>query len=299
MAGLDVSQLRALHALLTERSVSGAAARLGRSQPTLSNSLARLRRHFGNELLSRSGNHYVLTPFAQQLLILTDAAVAAVDRVFAAEADFEPRNTTREYTVVSSDHGISVVGGPLVTRILQHAPEARLRFVPVTPAVIGREADFYRTVDGVFMPDGYLGLPRRLEIYEDRWVCVVASDNPRVAEHLTMQDLNELPWVTAFLDPFGKVPPWRQMELLGVVPRVCAAAGSFLAIPRLLKGTAAIALLQSRVADIAAAGPEFRILECPFDPVPLVESFWWHPVHDDDPAHQWLRRQLAELSQEL
>ncbi|SLI87042.1 Uncharacterised protein [Mycobacteroides abscessus subsp. abscessus] len=67
------------------------------------------------------------------------------------------------------------------------------------------------------------------------------------------------------------------MELLGVVPRVCAVTESFLALPQLIRGTEAIALLQERVAKLVASGPDFRVLDCPFDAVPLVEAFWWHP----------------------
>ena len=66
--GLDLNLLISLDALLQERSVSRAAQRLGLSQPTLSAALARLRRHFGDELLARSGNSYALTPLAERLL---------------------------------------------------------------------------------------------------------------------------------------------------------------------------------------------------------------------------------------
>lgn len=295
LSGLDLPQLHALHALLTERSVTGAAARLGRSQPTLSSSLARLRRHFGDELLTRSGNHYVLTRFAEQLHPLTTVAVAAVERVFGAEAQFDPGRTRREFTIVSSDHGISVVGGPLVARVSREAPGARIRFIPVTPEAISRKEEFYHTVDGVLMPHGYLDLPHSIDLYTDRWVCVVSADNSRVGERLSMTDLQELPWVATFSDPLGRAPAWRQMELLGVSPRVCAVAESFLAMPQLLRRSDAIALLQERVAGLVAAGPQFRILECPFEAVPLVEAFWWHPLHDDDPGHAWLRRCLGEL----
>ncbi|GAA5044700.1 DNA-binding transcriptional LysR family regulator [Thermocatellispora tengchongensis] len=296
LSGLDLPQLHALHALLTERSVTGAAARLGRSQPTLSSSLARLRRHFGDELLTRSGNHYALTRFAEQLRPLTTVAVAAVERVFGAEAEFDPAQTRREFTVVSSDHGISVVGGPLVARVAREAPGARIRFIPVTPESISRKEEFYHTVDGVFMPHGYLDLPRNIDLYTDRWVCVVAAGNSRVGERLTMADLHELPWVATFHDPLGRAPAWRQMELLGVSPRVCAVAESFLALPQLVRHGEAIALLQERVAALVASGPEFRIMECPFEAVPLVEAFWWHPLHDDDPGHTWLRRCMSELT---
>jgi len=160
-----------------------------------------------------------------------------------------------------------------MARLTRAAPHARVRFIPVTTEAISREDDFYRTIDGVFMPHGYLDLPRAIDLYTDRWVCVVAADNARVGERLTMADLRALPWVATFVDPLGRAPAWRQMELLGVVPRVCAVTESFLALPQLIRGTEAIALLQERVAKLVASGPDFRVLDCPFDAVPLVEAF--------------------------
>jgi DNA-binding transcriptional LysR family regulator len=100
LRGLDNNHLYALHALLTERTVTGAADRLERTQPTLSAALARLRRLFRDELLTRVGNHYQLTPFAEQLLPLVSVAVAAVERVFAARSQFDPAGSDREFTVL-------------------------------------------------------------------------------------------------------------------------------------------------------------------------------------------------------
>ena len=62
LRNLDLNLLLTLDALLTERNVTRAAERLGLSQPTVSAALGRLRRHFGDELLQRTGNRYDLTP---------------------------------------------------------------------------------------------------------------------------------------------------------------------------------------------------------------------------------------------
>ena len=61
---LDLNLLPTLDALLEQRSVSRAAEQVGLSQPAVSAQLGRLRRHFGDDLLSRYGNQYRLTPLA-------------------------------------------------------------------------------------------------------------------------------------------------------------------------------------------------------------------------------------------
>ena len=53
-----------------------AAEQVGLSQPAVSAQLARLRRHFGDELLARMGNQYRLTPLAIQLRQRVRSAVS-------------------------------------------------------------------------------------------------------------------------------------------------------------------------------------------------------------------------------
>jgi Bacterial regulatory helix-turn-helix protein, lysR family len=53
LSGIDLNLLVALDALLTERSVTRAATRLGLGQSAMSHNLARLRALFGDELLTR------------------------------------------------------------------------------------------------------------------------------------------------------------------------------------------------------------------------------------------------------
>ena len=55
LSGVDLNLLVALDALLAERNVTRAAERVGLSQPGMSNTLARLRKLFGDPLLVREG----------------------------------------------------------------------------------------------------------------------------------------------------------------------------------------------------------------------------------------------------
>ena len=64
----DMNLLVVLDALLAERSVTRAAQSLGLSQPAVSASLARLRIHFDDQILTRDGNTYRLTPLAIRLI---------------------------------------------------------------------------------------------------------------------------------------------------------------------------------------------------------------------------------------
>jgi len=64
---IDLNLLRAFDAVLREGSVTAAGARLGLSQPALSNALSRLRRLLDDPLFVRTPRGMRPTPFAQRL----------------------------------------------------------------------------------------------------------------------------------------------------------------------------------------------------------------------------------------
>jgi len=296
---LDLNLLLALDVLLTERSVTQAAHRLSISQPSMSASLRRLRRHFGDELLRRTGNHYQLTPLAVRLSGLVGEVLSGAERVFASQATFDPLTSQREFTLAITDYGLAIAARVLCAELAERAPAMRVRLHHITPDFAATGTDGIRRVDALLMPHGFLpGLPH-LDLYSDRWVCVVSADNTRVGDELKMSDLATLPWVDTFGGPRGSTPAARQLQLLGVEPRVQVHTESFLGAPFLITGTDRIALLQERIARRIAAGPQLRILACPCEPVPLVEALWWHPVFDDDLEHRWMREMFAEAMHEF
>ncbi|MBB2948741.1 DNA-binding transcriptional LysR family regulator [Actinoplanes lutulentus] len=299
LANLDLNLLMTLDALLRERNVTRTAERLGVSQPAVSGALSRLRRHFGDQLLVRVGNRYDLTPLATRVSVLTGPALAGVRRVFDSTADFDPSGLDREFTVVSSDYAATILG-PLVARLLaRRAPNARLRLQQTTPYAVDHAADTLRDADGLFIPHGFVtGLPH-LDLYEDRWVCIVSADNPDVGDELYLRQLEDLPWVVLFDRPTAYAPAVRQLRMLGIEARVDVIVDGFLQMPFLVAGTRRIALIQERLATLMAPIAGIRILQCPFEVITLHESFWWNPMHTNDPVHVWFRELLIEAADEL
>jgi DNA-binding transcriptional LysR family regulator len=96
--------------------------------------------------------------------------------------------------------------------------------------------------------------------------------------------------------PTAYTPATRQMELLGIDPRIEVVTDSFTAIADFVAGTERIALLQERLARRIPADRGIRIWDVPFDVVPLVEAAWWHPLSDNDIEHRFLRSVLAAAS---
>ena len=77
---IDLHLIRVLHTVLTERSVSRAALRLGMYQPAVSASLKRLRELAGDPLLVRSGASMVPTSAMTSLMSDSEPVVALIRR---------------------------------------------------------------------------------------------------------------------------------------------------------------------------------------------------------------------------
>jgi DNA-binding transcriptional LysR family regulator len=291
---LDLNLIVSLDALLQERSVTRAAQRLGLSQPTLSAALARLRRHFDDDLLTRVGNAYELTPLAERLVEQTRQALASTERVFQTRPDFDPQHSDREFTIVVSDCHIPIFGRVLADLLAEQATQVRLKFQHSTNSIVHTASEYLRTVDAIVLPQGMLANMPTLHLYRDRWVCVVATHT--VSEHLSREELNARPWVVAYEHPFSAMSPMPRIVAEGVSIRTAITTEDFLAVPYLVAGTDRIGLMPEKAARLHS-GAEVSIVEPPFELGYLVESLWWHPIHERDPAHLWLRHMASRVGE--
>lgn len=291
LAGLDLNLVVALRALLEERNVTQAGQRIGLSQPAMSAALARLRRHFGDDLLSRVGGRYELTPLGRTLLDRTFTACDMMERLFSSQAAFDPATEQHEFTIVASDYAVAVYGADLARLAHAEAPGVRFRFQQPPPNLTENLGTLLSTTDGLLMPHGIIdGFPA-VELFADRWVFLVADDNPEVGDRLTLDHLARLPWVI-YLRPHDS-PAVRQLTMLGIEPHAEVFADTFGSLPFLVAGTGRIALIQELLADRLRGMAPVRVVEPPYEAVPLQEAMWWHPVHTHDAAHTWLRDTAA------
>ncbi|MGM1063816.1 LysR family transcriptional regulator [Saccharothrix sp. Mg75] len=286
LSNLDLNLVVALRALLEERNVTRAGQRIGLTQPAMSAALARLRRHFDDPLLSRTGSHYDLTPLGAVLRDRAAAACEVLERVFSSQATFDPTTESREFTILTSDYGASVFGVALARVLHAEAPGVHLTFRQTSPTLLDNVGTLLSTVDGLLMPHGVLDDFPSVGLFTDTWVCLVADDNPEVGDELTLDDLARLPW--AVYQRAYDAPVTRQLSMLGISPRVDVSVPSFHLLPPLVAGTRRVALVQQRLVEHFPA-PGVRVLPCPFPAVPLQEALWWHPVHAQDAGHLWLR----------
>ena len=115
--------------------------------------------------------------------------------MLTAERDFDPTCSEREFRVAMSDHTVAVLGSALSTLLDELAPNVRLRIEQLNTGHVSSPLHTLRTIDAVVLPYGYVRDLPRLDLCTDEWVCLVSADNRAVGEHVTIEQLSELPWV--------------------------------------------------------------------------------------------------------
>src|SRR6201987_3492175 len=112
--GVDLNLMVILQALLEEGSVTRASIRVGMPQPTVSTALARLRRHYKDELLVRSGNGHALTPLARSLLPSVQESTRLIGHTFFLGQAGQPPVGDRMFPIGLSDSSMTGLGEPLL-----------------------------------------------------------------------------------------------------------------------------------------------------------------------------------------
>lgn len=295
LRGVDINLLVVLEAVLSERSLTRAADALGSTQPTVSGAVAKLRTMLDDPLLVRSGRFSELTPRAQELLPIVQAALAEIDRTFNLRPRFDPLTSERHFRLSASDYALSIMTAPLLQVLESSAPQVTVEFVPLSN--VG-PVDLLR--DDVVVASAERGVPgKHLSLFSDAMVCVVRRDHPRLDDGmLTLDALRALPYVqVAFADGIVMYADDTLADA-GVVPAVAVTVPGFLPVPFTVTGSDRYGFVPARIAERYADELGLTVARIPVPLPVLVEAAFWHPSRNDDPALQWLvsiLRQVAEL----
>jgi DNA-binding transcriptional LysR family regulator len=297
LGSVDLNLLVVLHLLLEEGNVTRAGVRAGMSQPAMSTALGRLRRHYNDDLLVRSGSGYSLTPLARSLLPSVQESMRLIGLTLDQGEGPRAAANGRKFSIRMSDYSIAVLSEPLLRRVREVAPGVRLELWPIAPSVQDGDRGLLQH-DVLIAPVGFRAGGQPEVIFRDRFVYVADPGNPRLRDgRLSLEDLAVLPHAAAALPHAELDPVGRVLEELGVVREVHVSTAGWLPLPYVVAGTDLVAAVPERLARRVAGAARVVMAEPPFGRVELVEAAWWHPLRAADPALSWLHDILTEVAQ--
>ena len=286
--GRDLNLLIALRALLEEANVTRAGDRVNMSQSSMSSALSRLRVQFNDELLVRVGRDYELTPMGQLLLPQLQRTLPLIERALRSEGEFDPANSTRDFRLMLSDYSATVIK-PILALALEAAPNITFDIVglPNAPTDASRDLtvnDFIVTVPGV----GIMGDYHKL--FDDDYVCLADRNNSLLKDgQLSWEDFLASEMAVCKFGRAHLLPPERRLNELGYLLKPHVVTTSYLPLVHLVQDTELVAIVPRRIADHLPLNTSVVIVEAPFGKVDANLTLFWHPSHNSDPSHVWLR----------
>jgi DNA-binding transcriptional LysR family regulator len=300
---IDLNLLVHLNALLTERSVTRAAARVGIGQSAMSHNLARLRELFDDELLTRGSDGMRLTPRAVTLLEPMQTMLAQVEALVSRNQAFDPATAVRTFRFGLPDSMEILIMPALLARMREVAPGIHLRLYNSDASRLFEELD----ADEIDLAIGYGALQqgqfhhKRRKLFTETWLCMFNAEKTGIAPPISLDDFVRLPHVLTSLRPGRSVRGIvdEALDKLGLRRSVALTTPRFLAVPSLVASTPVIVTMQARLARLFAAELGLSLSPPPVELSELMISLVWHASYDHDPAHTWLRELVIQVAAEL
>jgi LysR family nod box-dependent transcriptional activator len=287
-----------LDALLAERNVSRAAAKVFLSQPAMSIAFRRLREHFNDELLVRSGRTYRMTSFAESLQKPVRDLMLQMQAISAWRPNFDPAKSDRRITIEASDYISTVYMVKVFERAYMQAPGMRFDLRLLSPTYL-EDLDSGE-IDLLIIPQALSSEAHPSNVlFSDTFSCVVWTGNSLIERNITREQYLRLGHVITEWDG-GRLAALDETLLAqsGLRRRREVTAPSFSLTPQFVVGTQRIATVQTRLARIMAERWPIRVLPCPFDIPPIVETVQWHKYQERDPAILWFLDELKSVALE-
>lgn len=295
----DLNLLRVFLMLMEERSTTRAADRLGITQPALSNSLSRLRDLLHDPLFVRERYGMMPTERALEMAPVILDAMGKLDELVLGQQGFDPAKAQQTITIAPNSYVEYVLIPSVVARIREIAPGIRLRIIPygndlaetgvvsgTTALVLGRIVD---------PPDNLVVQ----HLFNESLACVVRADHPEIGKMLTKEQYEGLKHVNVLPPGRMRAGLFQALNRQGLKREVAVSVTHFLAVPELISVTDYCATLPSRICHRLADNPKLKVLPPPVDLGTFPVEMGWHARYRSDPAHQWLRELIEEMSKEL
>lgn len=298
LAGVDLNLVVALDALLAERHVTRAAARLGLTQPAASHALGRLRDLLGDPLLVRgSGGTMQPTALAERLAPQIHKVLDELAGVLRGEA-FDPATARRAFHVGASDYVEATVLPPLAARLAQVGPGIDLWFHTFSDWGDAELAS--GKLDCVIAPPRGTSRPSgsfEKFLLDEQFTVVMRKRHPLAAGKLTLARYCEASHL--MVSPHGTPGSLVDDALakLGRTRRVACAVPHFLVVPRVIAQTDLLATLPSRIA--AQVATELVTAPPPIQTAAFGEALVWNERTHHDAAHRWFRDQVVAVTNAL
>lgn len=282
---MELAEVRTFVLLYETRSVTAAADLLHVTQPTVSYTLAKLRRRFGEDLFIRSAQGLVPSPRAAAMYPPLREALTTID-VATGEDDFDPATSDQEFSAMLSDFGELSFLPLLLPEMARRAPGVRLRVQPLDVDEVTEDLVRGRLSLAVTSVDLDLERLERRPVMAVDHVLLRARDHPRLTEPVVEAEAVARERFVSVRSSSGHSGPLRLLERLGLDRRVELSLGSYSSVPYVVAASDLVAIVPRHIGEVLARRHAVALVELPWYLEPIEVAVLTRRT--PDAAVRWL-----------
>jgi len=294
---LDLHHLRAFDSLMRERSLTRAARALNVTQPALSKTLARLRRHFADPLFVRVSLRMEPTPKAVELAEPVRGILDRMRNLETTHVPFDPRTSSRTFKFCVVDAGVAKLLPPLVTMMMREAPHVRLQVLQVDAQQLEGWLESGKIDFAMGSYPGLIKGVRRQQLWVERYVGVVRKGHPRLGARPSLRAFVAEKHVLVSTQGTGHAHRRAERAIEAAIPpaNIICRVPMFIAAAVMAKHTDTVAILPLSIAMMLARDLDLEMIAPPIK-LPKIEiAQYWHERFDREPGIQWIRKVFPTL----
>jgi DNA-binding transcriptional LysR family regulator len=245
----DLNLLVLFEAVLAERHVGRAAARLSLSPSAVSHGLARLRAMLNDPLFLKHPKGVNPTARALELAAPIAEILARVRDVVESAAPFDPKRSTRRFVLGMPDGAIPVILPPLMAALAKAGPGIDLSLRPTMPMTALADLDA-RAIDLTVQPLNEIP-PRFVSsvLYEEEFIIAMRKGHalgvkPTLKRYTAASHI----LISQSGDPVGNVD--HDLKAHGLTRRVALTVPNVLTALAIVEGSDLVAAVPKRLAEM-------------------------------------------------
>ena len=289
----DLNLLVVFDVLMTERSVSRAADRLGRTQSAVSHSLSRLRQQFGDPLLIKGGARMQPTALALDLIEQARPMLSGVQRVLSLQHAFDPKSSRRVFRLAAPDFMLALFT-ELMSRLSREAPGVAVEWTaPREPTLL----DVAEGLIDIAIVPSELRLPQGVAGEAAGalgWRCFARARHPAFADW-SAQSWARAPHLMVRVGDAITSPVDVAASAAGLSRTVAGWVPNFCAVAPVLASSGLLSTLPVLAMKETQRAWRLESRAVPFPLAPLPHAMVWCSGRSRDGGLNWLRDRLRPI----
>ena len=291
---VDLNLLPVFEAVYEEQSLSRAAQRLAMTQSAVSHAVTRLRTLFRDELFVRHSRGVVPTSGADIVYPKVRGALGAVRNAVTELRGFDPRTSARKF-FLTIPHPL----GPMIVLSLSERLAKTAPGVEVSASTRSRPIDLYRAlregrvdaaIDWVEPRGSHFSTS---VLFDDSLLVVARKGHPALRRRPSMKVLREGRFVNLRprAEAAGQFTEFREWQRLNV--NIVLEVSEILEVFMVVSRSDLFGLIPRSMEKLARNTLGLRPLGITVKMSKLPIKLVWHESRDTDPAHVFLRKEIA------